>query len=1420
MAVNIKFDLTGNPEPPTIILATRSGDKLGQLEVDENSIELSDKFNDASELSFTLNKYVDGKLTNLWDKVVNFKLIWCKEWDMWFEATVELDEETETIKTVFCKQLGQAELSQIMLYNIEINTEDDIARDDYKITILYNENDAEASLLHRLLKDKAPHYSINYVDETIKNIQRTFSFDGTSIYDAFMEIAEEVGCLFVFHSNSDENGKIQRTISVYDLQQNCLNPDCKHRGEFTDKCPKCEGKNDNGEEFGIKYGYGNDTLIFVTSDELATNGIQMTTDTDAVKNCFKLEAGDDLMTATIRNCNPNGTDYIWYFSNENKEDMSKELVDRIGNYDKLYNEYYNDREFKLDESLLSRYNSLVTNYRIYYNKTVCLDCNNSGDFEEKCPKCGSTNILIKNRLNPISTTIKGYSNLITAYYDTIDLALYLESSLMPTIEMSNTSAEEQAKLLTTSSLSPVAVTNVDTVSLATANSAVLAMAKIIVKSTYKVEIESSELIKNNNGTATWKGIFVITNYSDEEDTDTTEIISVTVNDDEESYIKQKIDKALNKEDTDDYSISGLFEKEYDDFCNELKKYALNPLVSFRDAAQSCIDILIEQGVGDDESIDLYKNLYNPYYKKLMAIESEIKIREDEISIIKGVYNLDNELITEGLQYYIEKYKNEVQEVLNFEKYLGTELWLEFCAYRRDDKYSNDNYISDGLSNSELFKRALEFVDVANKELYKSAELQHSISTSLNNLLAIKKFKPLVDSFELGNWIRVQVDDKIYKLRLLEYGINFGSFDSINVEFSDVTKIKNGITDIQSVLSQASSMATSYDSVKKQASQGNEAKGTINDFLTNGLNTALVQIQNNNSEEVTLTKNGLLARSYNEISDTYSPEQLKITHNILAYTDNNWQTIRLALGKHSYSVYDKNKVNDDGSVGGFVNEIGYGLSADFVVAGIVSGSQIIGGDIYSDNYSEINATGSYINLRDGTFSFGGGSLRFEDNKLLISSPDIPTTETITEINEEYLKTTSVYAQNLQVGSANIQGQLTAKQINTTGLIAENISGTTISGKIISGGSISIGNNFSVDTSGNLISKNADIKGIIKADRGYIGNLTLENGSLYSGTTSMSSTSAGIYLGKDGFRQYNNAKAYVSIQNGVINAAGAKIAGNIDATEIRADKKYSIWNSSFKSQVPVIWTGTEWTDYVTSIHMGISGNNGNIIYPQISYYLDVANYGNGINTSTVGINADEIFLNGSYTSVMMKQAGINIETEGSMGINFGSWYEKGTGDYALQINSDSDGSYIQSLPTLTRTSDSAANVRIGTTGDNKGIFYKSSSSSKRYKHDIKDLNIEEVYGLYDAPVRTFKYNLDYLSSDSERYNIDIPGFIAEEIDKILPIAVDHFEDGSAEMWNSNILVPCLLKLIQNNKKEKDELEQRVNKLELFINQLINN
>jgi RNase P/RNase MRP subunit p29 len=977
MAIDIKFDLVGNPEPPTIILATRNGNKLGQLYVDTDSINLGDKFIEHSEFTFTLNKYIDGKVTNLWDKVVDFKLVYCKEWDTWFEITVELDEATKTVKTVLCKQLGHAELSQIMLYDIEINTEKDIARDDYKVCVLYNEDDPDASILDRLIKDKAPHYSIAHVDPTIAKIQRAFSFNDKSICDSFEEIAEEIGCLFVLPSNSDESGKIQRTISVYDLQQTCNV--CGHRGEFTDVCPKCNSTN-------ITVGYGEDTLIFVTADELATEGIQLTTDTDSVKNCFKLEAGDNLITATVRNCNPNGTDYIWRFSDDMKEDMSSGLVEKLESYDELYKQYYSKYKSDINAELLNKYNSIVDKYLVY-NKN----------------------------LHRIDTPIVGYSSLMNAYYNTIDLSLYLKSSLMPNVEMSKTNAEEQAKLLTSSSLSSIAVANIKAASLATINNTVLAMAKIIVKSTYKVQVNNSELIEEEDNKL-WKGNFTITNYSDEEDSAISNIITVEVNDDIETFIEQKIEKALNKENTDDLSISGLFKKEYNDFCIELKKYALNPLVSFRDACHACIDILIEQGVNNDSTLtdtsdgsdgNLYENLYVPYYDKLKAIEEEIKIREDEIGVISGVYDTDNNLTLEGLQTNIEKHRTIIQDALNFERYLGAELWLEFSAYRREDKFSNDNYISDGLNNAELFKKALEFFEVAENEIYKSSELQYSISTTLNNLLAIPKFKNLAKSFKVGNWIRIQIDNKIYKLRLISYEIDFGDFNNINVEFSDVTKIKNSITDIENVLSQASSMATSYGYVKRQASQGEKSNSVLINWIENGLNATNTKIITTENQNQVWDKNGILCREYDPITDTYNDEQLKIINSTIAITDDNWKTTKTAIGKYYY--IDPNTRELKGA---------YGVNGETIVGKLLIGERL---DIVNDN---------------GNLEFGADGLVVKNDKNIVSIN--PSEESVFNISND---SGNIFSLN-DKGELVIVGNITASNLTL-------IDGTTIGTDNITG-----------------------------------------------------------------------------------------------------------------------------------------------------------------------------------------------------------------------------------------------------------------------------------------------------------------------------------------------------------------------------------
>lgn len=909
MAIKINFDAADMPQPPTLILANKNGTKLGLLNA--KSVVVKECLNSASEISFLIYRYENGLEHPLWNEILNYKLLWCKEWDAWFEITVETEESGHTVKSVYASQLGCAELSQIMLYQTEINTEDDISREDYAPTVFYDKDRPDASLLHRLLI-KAPHYSVLYVDSSIADIQRTFSFHNTSIYDAFGKVAEEIGCLFVYGGHTDSDGVLRRTVSVYDLKSVCA--DCGCRGDFSTCCPDC-GSAD------ISEGFGNDTTIFITPGELAED-VRLTEDTGAVKNCFRLEGGDDMMTAAIRNCNPNGSDTIWYFTETAKKEMSQALKDRLTSYDALYQYYQNDYQINLSYKLKNTYNSLIRKYQAY-----------------------------NEALSPLPDTVTGYPAFMTAYYNVIDFAVYLKSALLPDVEISKTTAQEQAQLLTSETLSPVAVPNAKILSHTTSDHAVLSAAKAITDARYQVKIESSSLTGD-----VWTGTFLITNYSDQEDTAKCGPVSVSINDDYETFVLQKLKKSLHEGDTKDVSVTSLFANNPDDFREELKKYCLDSLNSFYDICNSCIDILVEQGIADpaewsDKNRNLYEMLYLPFLQKQTAIHKEQNLRRDELIIVAGETVPEGDFVweTPGVETDFRDEKRKIQKELDFEAYLGEELLTEFSAFRREDTYSNSNYISDGLNNAELFDRALEFLKTAREEIYKSAELQHSVSASLKNLLAVKKFRPLADSFAVGNWIRVRLDDSVYKLRLIEYEIDYDNPDRISVEFSDVLQVKNGVSDTESILSQAGAMASSYDYVQHQAGQANKSASLLKDWTENGLSVTNTKIIGGGENQTqTWDERGILLRKYNPFTDEYDGEQMKFINSTLAITNDNWKTVKTAVGGYYYFHPETGKLT-----------YAYGINGETVIGKLMLGEHL---GIYND----------------------AGSLTFNENGLLIKN----------------------------------------------------------------------------------------------------------------------------------------------------------------------------------------------------------------------------------------------------------------------------------------------------------------------------------------------------------------------------------------------------------------------------------------------------
>ena len=914
----IEISPDGQPIAPDLVLAYRGGTKQGIIH-NVQSLTNKNDLAQAAEITFDVYKKVDNVTCELWNDIRDFRLIYIPHLDTasfnpWYELSVETDEDDATIKHCQGVHLQEAELGQLSLNDIEINTEDDIARDDYTPTIIYDPTNPEGSALDRILKDKASHYTIVHVDSSIANLQRTFSWDGSTIKGAFDDIANEVECLFVYGESVNNDGKIHRTISVYDLNDVCM--ECGERGTFTNKmCTKCNSAN-------IKFGYGSDSGIFLSHENFAGN-ISYSSNKDEVKNCFRLVAGDDLMTATIRNINPSGSQYIWYFSDSVRADMSKTLRDKLSTYEKEYASYSSDKKIDIPSTVISDYNTLINKYKLYDSS-----------------------------LMNVKYPIVGYSSLTDLYYSALNFYSLLKTTLAPVSERgTKTTAAQEIKKLTTNTLSPLGIQNANKASVSTVTLALQNYAKVFVDtSLYRITATNDSYSGN-----VWKGTITLSSYADENDKATTSIITIYVSDATSDFIKCQLEKAMKKNDVDATGTVALFKKDEAEFKKALSFYSVDNLNILASIVRGCLDILIQQGIADPEN-DMYESMYYPYYSKSIWIEDELRERESEILKLRG-----SKSNLEGVLDHIEKQRQVIANNLDLHTYLGNSLWTEFCSFRRDDTYKNDNFISYGLSDKELIMQAKEFIKNAEREIVKSATLQHTISCNLSNFLLVKEqdvesspvpivtlagvnivshdqlyfvkgdatFSPLLVNFDVGNWVRIEIDETIYKLRLTSYKIDYDNLDSLNVEFSDVTYGLNSASDIQSILSQAQSMSTSYSMVQHQANKGNNANKQIMDMVENGLNLTNKKIVNAaDNQNMVVDETGLLMREKNEFGDDYSSEQTKIINHGFYYTNDGWKTVQTGLGKYIYFDPESGTYKED-----------YGIIAHKIVGNIILGNKV-------------------------------------------------------------------------------------------------------------------------------------------------------------------------------------------------------------------------------------------------------------------------------------------------------------------------------------------------------------------------------------------------------------------------------------------------------------------------------------------------
>lgn len=106
---------------------------------------------------------------------------------------------------------------------------------------------------------------------------------------------------------------------------------------------------------------------------------------------------------------------------------------------------------------------------------------------------------------------------------------------------------------------------------------------------------------------------------------------------------------------------------------------------------------------------------------------------------------------------------------------------------------------------------------------------------------------------------------------------------------------------------------------------------------------------------------------------------------------------------------------------------------------------------------------------------------------------------------------------------------------------------------------------------------------------------------------------------------------------------------------------------------------------------------------------------------------------------------------------------------------------------------------------------SSSSKRYKDHVSNMTIEEAEKILDIPVVWFKYKEGYLDPADWLSGKKIPGFYAEDVYNIFPEATQLNEAEEPEDWNFRVMIPAMMKVIQDQNERINDLCQRISRLE---------
>ncbi len=287
---------------------------------------------------------------------------------------------------------------------------------------------------------------------------------------------------------------------------------------------------------------------------------------------------------------------------------------------------------------------------------------------------------------------------------------------------------------------------------------------------------------------------------------------------------------------------------------------------------------------DDAGCTRYKNLIEEVQVKIKNQEKAITNKQNEIDTTQSeLTNIVTSLSIDNLENFTQEQRKELD------------------LYIKQGSVTNDSFVivegEDSLSDQ--IEIASELMEWGKEQLAKCSQPIWTFDIDSINFTNLIEYKPFTEQLDLGSEVIIEVDkdkDLYAYTMLVGYGIDYEKPESIKLKFTNQLNFQSKSLTYEELFESSASISKNYEFDTTNRNKNQNTTTQMDKYIEQGFVDITKEVLATTNQEFEISDTGIRGREWLPESNSYSKEEVRMTKNVLAFSDDNFTTTKTAIGK--------------------------------------------------------------------------------------------------------------------------------------------------------------------------------------------------------------------------------------------------------------------------------------------------------------------------------------------------------------------------------------------------------------------------------------------------------------------------------------------------------------------------------------------